>query len=69
MHRTPVTSSNILSIGYDSQSRILEIEFVKTGIYCYEQVPLEIYKEFLNAESCGKYFEKKIKSNFTFTKI
>jgi len=32
MHRTPVTSTNIRSIGYDGQTATLEVEFVSGNI-------------------------------------
>lgn len=32
MTRTPVVSSTLLSVGYDSSSKILEIEFEKSGV-------------------------------------
>ena len=38
MIRNDVISSNLKSIGYDSASCILEIEFHSGGIYQYSQV-------------------------------
>ena len=35
MIRQPVSSSNIRSIGYDSESNTLEIEFHSGGVYQY----------------------------------
>lgn len=35
MIRQPVSSSNIRSIGYDSKSNTLEIEFHSGGVYQY----------------------------------
>ena len=39
MNRKPVRSSNISSIGYDSESKTLEIEFHSGGVYQYFNVP------------------------------
>ena len=39
MIRKSVTSSDIRSIGYDDETRILEIEFHSGGIYQYYSVP------------------------------
>jgi len=55
MNRTPVTSSNIRSIGYDPQSSILEIEFTSGDIYQYFDVPESIYQGLLRAVSPGRF--------------
>ena len=39
MIRDPVSSSNIASIGYDSDSETLEIEFTNGSIYQYFNLP------------------------------
>ena len=69
MERQSVTSSNIASIGYDAAKEILEIEFNHGGVYQYFDVPENVYKELMNAESHGKYFAAHIKDNYDFEKI
>lgn len=61
MQRIPVSSSDISSVGYEAEQRILEITFHKTGPYIYYAVPIEIYNGLLTAESKGKYFYRNIK--------
>ena len=39
MEREPVVSSNLVSVGYDPASETLEVEFIKTGVYQYLNVP------------------------------
>ncbi len=39
MDRIQVRSSNIRSIGYDQNRQILEVEFLKGGVYQYFDVP------------------------------
>lgn len=68
MERTFVNSSNLKSVGYDADSKLLEIEFLKGGIYVYNDVPSEVYYSLLNTDSHGKYFAKNIKNNYTFQK-
>ena len=55
MERMPVQSSNLSSIGYDSGSETLEIEFLNGSIYEYRNVPQVIYDALMKArhESCG----------------
>jgi hypothetical protein len=77
MHRTPVESSQIASIGYDPGLRKLEIEFPpRSGypgpgaVYEYENVPQDVYDGFFAVDpetkqprSIGRYFGQTIKSN------
>jgi len=68
MKRTPVSSSNIFSIGYDEDSQILEIEF-QYWVYQYFDVPMSTYEWLMNAGSHGKYFIAHIKEHFNYKKI
>jgi hypothetical protein len=61
MNRISVESSNIESIGYDSNSKILEIEFNDHSVYRYYEVPEDVYDELMASESKGSYFFRKIK--------
>ena len=69
MNRTPVSSSNLRSIGYDPNTRTLEIEFHDGGIYQYFEVPTEIHDALMSASSHGKYFAANIKNSFGWQKI
>ena len=44
MKRQQVESSNLSSIGYDSEDQILEVEFKHGGIYQYFEVPENIFE-------------------------
>lgn len=64
MDRQPVTSSNLVSAGYDAATKTMEVEFYgKSGntIYQYHDVPKEVYDGFLAADSKGSYFHNNIK--------
>jgi hypothetical protein len=61
MNRTPVISSNLASVGYDSRQQILEIEFNSGSIYQYFNVPVHIYNGLMSADSHGRYFDANIK--------
>jgi hypothetical protein len=69
MIRQPVQSSNIKSVGYDSQNKTLEVEFKSGGIFQYHNVNEDAHKNLLNADSIGSHFHKNIKSNYGSTKI
>lgn len=69
MDRTPVSSSNICSIGYDLGSSTLEIEFNNGTVYQYAGVPQAEYDALMNAGSHGTYFNANIKNRFSFSKL
>lgn len=70
MDRRVVTSSNIHSVGYDSATLTLEIQFRKTGdIYQYFGVPVHIHRGLMDASSHGKYFHRHIRGSFEYSKI
>ena len=68
MNRQKVESSQIVSVGYDADTKVLEIEFKGGSVYQYFDVPSERYTEMLTAESVGKYFGKFIKGVYRYEK-
>ncbi|MHB0922570.1 MAG: KTSC domain-containing protein [Bellilinea sp.] len=69
MERVPVSSSNLHSVGYDSASQILEIEFNTGSIYQYLNVPSSIYHGLMSASSHGQYFSQYIRNVFRYRQI
>ena len=69
MERQPVNSSSIASIGYSPRSRTLDVEFRTGAIYRYEQVPSQLAREFLAAESKGRYFARRVRGKFPFKQL
>lgn len=69
MERTPVRSSNIQSIGYDDDSRVLEVEFNSGGIYQYSHVNKEVYLRLMKVSSKGTFFAENIKDNYDTKKV
>jgi hypothetical protein len=69
MERSPVSSSNIKSIGYERTLMILEVEFKNGHIYQYMNVPNNIFQEIMNASSCGTYLHQNVMNRFGFEKI
>jgi hypothetical protein len=69
MDREQVKSSNIKSVGYDPEQKILEIEFKSGAVYQYEEVPEDVFQEMLVAESVGKYFNTQVKGNYSEKRI
>lgn len=69
MNRTPVHSSNIRSVGYEAESRTLEVEFQSGGIYQYSGVPENVYQGLMQAASKGVYFHNRVKHWYPSRKV
>jgi hypothetical protein len=71
MERQPVESSLLLTVGYDAEAKVMEVEFKRTPgvVYRYSDVLPEEASSMLGSKSIGSYFLKKIKPNRTCTKI
>lgn len=69
MDRQPVTSSMISSVGYDAESKILEVEFKGGAVYRYDGVSPETYRALMDAESIGKQFTATIKGQYPSVKL
>lgn len=67
MTRTPVSSSNVHSVGYEHG--VLEVEFKNHTVYRFRGVPAATHEEFMKAPSKGSYFSKNIKNNFPTDKL
>ena len=64
MERNEIKSSLLQSVGYDSATKILEVQFTRGSIYQYSNVEPEKAAEMLAAKSIGSFFLKEIKPNF-----
>ena len=69
MQRTPVSSSNVASIGYDIASRTLEVEFNNGQVYQYFDVPEPVYQSFLQASSKGQFHHQNVKGTYRFERV
>ncbi len=70
MHRENVESSMILSIGYESSTSTLEIEFKNGGsIWQYFSVPETLFHELISATSIGKFFLANIKNQYSESRV
>lgn len=68
MNMVPVSSSNLNAVGYDTTTGRLVIQF-HSGTYEYVNVPMEIYKGLMSANSLGQYHHQYIKYSFQYNKI
>lgn len=65
----PVDSSNLVSVGYDSDSMTLEVEFGSGSIYQYFDVPAVEYEQLIAASSVGSYFCHNIRDVYRYAQL
>jgi hypothetical protein len=63
----PVRSAALKSIGYDQGH--LWVEFHKSGLYEYDNVPETVYRELRFHPSKGPYFDRHIRGRYPVRKI
>lgn len=71
MKREAVDSSNIAAIGYDPETKTLEVEFHYRGgtIYRYYNVPPDIHAGLMAAESKGKFLNSDVKGIYEYEQV
>jgi lysyl-tRNA synthetase class 2 len=69
MRREAVESTTMKSVGYESKSKVLEIEFGSGVVYQYLEVPKKVYEGLRRAESKGQYFNGEIRDEYEFVRV
>lgn len=69
MQRISVSSSNLSSVGYDPQSRTLEVAFHGGGVYQYHGVPPSVHQGLMTAASKGSYLAHHIKGHYAYRRV
>ena len=69
MKRTKVLSSNIIAIGYEDKQHMLYVTFSSGSEYVYEHVSKNLYKDFIEAKSKGRFFGINIRKKYKGEKI
>jgi len=69
MLRVNLQSTSLNAATFQEQSAFLELEFRNGAIYRYSDVPAQVYRELLRAESKGRYFNQHVRNRFSYTKI
>lgn len=66
IERIEIDSSNLKSVGYDADRRIMAVEFLSSGhVLHYDGVGPDVFEAFGLAESRGKFYAKQIKGKFS----
>jgi len=69
VNRDPVSSSSLVSVGYDAPSETLEIEFRSGSVYQYYNLPQSVYDALIAAPSVGRFFAYQIKNAFPYSRV
>lgn len=69
MERTPVESKALVSVGYDADQRVLELEFPKGKVYQYDDVPPELHAWLMRTQDKLSMFRNKIEGRFEFRRV
>lgn len=67
--RTPVSSSNLVAVGYDPDTETLEVEFKTGTIYRYSGVEKSVWLDLMKAPSIGSFFSLRIRGQFAESKM
>ena len=64
-----VKSSNVKAVGYEVETKTLQVEFKSGGVYQYAGVQPEMYADLLAAESVGRFVSQVVRAGRKGEKI
>lgn len=62
-------SSNVQAIGYDPQSREMQVQFKGGAIYTHANVPVIEHAKFVASESKGTHYHNQFRSKYDVKKL
>lgn len=62
-------SSQIDKVSYNADTKYLFVTFTNGKRYSYKDVPENVFKELVSAESVGSYFIKNIKTKYQYEQL
>lgn len=69
MNRTPVSSSQLKSVGHDPATNKMHVEFKNGSVYEYDNVSAAEHQALAGAPSVGEHFNKHVKFGFSYKKL
>jgi hypothetical protein len=67
--KNQIKSSNLKMTEYDTETRLMIVEFNNGTKYEYSEVPHQIYTRFRMSESQGKFFSTDIAKKYKYKKL
>ncbi len=64
-----ITSTSLSAIGYDVQTRVLEVRFNGGRCFRYFGVPRSIYAALMVADSVGVYFYEWVQERYPYIQV
>jgi hypothetical protein len=64
-----VASEAISSISYDTESGTMSVGFTDGTLYVYTDVPESVYVDLITASSIGAYFNKNVRTAYSYTQL
>jgi hypothetical protein len=64
-----VTSSALVSVGYDSATAVMEIEFPSGDVHRYFAVPPSVHRALVAADSVGRYFTAHVRDVYPSERV
>ena len=62
--RHQVESSALAAVGYSKRLKALEIEFKRGGTYRYLNVPAEVHRQLLAADSKAGFYNRRVRGKY-----
>ncbi|HEY1386109.1 MAG TPA: KTSC domain-containing protein [Dongiaceae bacterium] len=69
MAKEKVSSAAIESITYDEWSRQLDIALTTGRVYRYFDVPPEVYRALMEADSKGRFYNERIRDAYRYERL
>lgn len=69
MKREAVESTTIAEVGYDADTKTLEVLFVNGGLYQYFDVPGAVFEELRRAGSIGQFFNVNVRGTYRYARL
>lgn len=67
---TPVSSSNVASVGYSAADETVYVRFISgNSLYAYQGVPAHEFENLLSAPSIGSYLNRCFKNVYPYERI
>jgi KTSC domain len=64
-----VISTTLITVAYDVDNQLLQLEFRDRAIYHYFDVPADVYQGLVRASSKGSYFNRSIRGQFAYARV
>ena len=59
----------VRSVGYDSQTQTLEVEFLSGWVYQYYGVPAHVRDRMMEAPSKGRFLNMHIRDSYPYSRV